>query len=54
MQPNGDSIYLEEDIDMVLFLKSYRKKYNKGLLYCVENNEEISFIRNYPSYIKGV
>ena len=54
MEPSGDSIYLEEDYDMTLFMKSYKEKCNKGLVYCVENNEEISFIRNLPSYIKGV
>ena len=53
MQPNGDSIYLEEDCDMTLFMKSYKEKYNKGIIYVSNNNEEISFIRNLPSYIKG-
>ena len=38
---NKNLIYLEEDVDMVLFFKSYKEKYNKGLTYVVENNFEI-------------
>jgi len=44
-------IYLEEDVDMILFLKSYKEKYNKGLAYVVENNFEIHPIRELASYI---
>ena len=47
---NKNLIYLEEDVDMTLFMKSYREKYNKGLVYVVENNEEVSFIRCLPCY----
>ena len=52
MDSNKKLVYLEEDIDQNIFMKSYKEKYNKGLVYCVENNEEISFIRSLPSYIK--
>ena len=48
---NKNLIYLEEDVDMVLFLKSYKEKYNKGLAYVVENNYEIHPIRELASYI---
>ena len=44
-------IYLEEDVDMVLFLKSYKEKYKKGLVYVIENNFEIHPIRDLTSYI---
>ena len=44
-------IYLEEDVDMTLFMKSYKEKYNKGLVYVIENNFEIHPIRDLPSYI---
>tara|TARA_Y100000816_G_C25805475_1_gene421740 strand:+ start:201 stop:488 length:288 start_codon:yes stop_codon:yes gene_type:complete len=47
---NKNLIYLEEDYDMTLFLKSYKEKYNKGLVYVVENNEKVSFIRCLPCY----
>ena len=50
---NKNLIYLEEDCDMTLFMKSYKEKYNKSLVYVVENNEEVSFIRCLPLYIKG-
>ena len=49
---NKNLIYLEEDCDMTLFMKSYKEKYNKGIVYVVENNEEVSFIRCLPCYIK--
>ena len=48
---NKNLIYLEEHVDMVLFLKSYKEKYNKGLAYVVENNYEIHPIRELASYI---
>ena len=48
---NKNLIYLEEDVDMVLFLKSYKEKNNKGLAYVVENNYEIHPIRELASYI---
>ena len=44
-------IYLEEDIDMTLFMKSYKEKYNRGLVFVTENNFEIHPIRDLPSYI---
>ena len=44
-------IYLEEDIDMTLFMRSYKEKYNKGLVFVTENNFEIHPIRDLPSYI---
>ena len=47
---NNNYVYLEEDVDMVLFMKAYKEKYNKGLVYVVENNEDESFIRNLASY----
>ena len=47
---NKNLIYLEEDVDQNIFMKSYKEKYNKGLVYVVENNEEESFIRNLASY----
>ena len=34
-----------------VFMKSYKEKYNKGLVYVVENNFEIHPIRELPSYI---
>ena len=46
-----ESIFLEEDCDMTLFLKSYKEKYNKGIAYVIENNFEIHPIRKLPSYI---
>ena len=48
---NKNLIYLEEDVDMVLVLKSCKEKYNKGLAYVVENNYEIHPIRELASYI---
>ena len=48
---NKNLIYLEEDVDMVLFLKAYKEKYNKGIAYVIENNFEIHPIRELPSYI---
>ena len=47
-------IYLEEDVDMTLFMKSYKEKYNKGLAYVVENNFEMHPIRELASYIQVV
>ena len=44
-------IYLEEDCDMTLFMKSYKEKYNKGITYVIDNNFEIHPIRDLPSYI---
>tara|TARA_R100000329_G_scaffold8718_1_gene9967 strand:- start:544 stop:903 length:360 start_codon:yes stop_codon:yes gene_type:complete len=44
-------IYLEEDVDMTLFMKSYKDKYNKELMFVIENNFEIHPIRNLPCYI---
>ena len=49
---NKNLIYLEEDVDMVLFFKSYKEKYNKGLTFVVENNYEIHPIRELASYIQ--
>ena len=51
---NKNLIYLEEDVDMVLFLKSYKEKYNKGLAYVVDNNYEINPIRELASYIQVI
>ena len=51
---NKNSIYLEEDVDMTLFMKSYKEKYNKGLVYVVENNFEIHPIRELASYIQVI
>ena len=51
---NKNLIYLEEDCDMTLFLKSYKEKYNKGLVYVVENNYEIHPIRELASYIQVI
>jgi len=51
---NKNLIYLEEDVDMVLFMKSYKEKYNKGLAYVVENNFEIHPIRELASYIQVI
>ena len=39
---------------MTLFLKSYKEKYNKGLVYVVENNYEIHPIRDLASYIQVI
>jgi hypothetical protein len=39
---------------MTLFLKSYKEKYNKGLVYVVENNYEIHPIRELASYIQVI
>ena len=38
-------IYLEEDCDMTLFMRSYKEKYNKGIAYVVENNFFIGLIK---------
>ena len=46
-------IYLEEDVDMTLFMKSYKDKYNKELMFVIENNFEIHPIRNLPCYINS-
>ena len=45
-----ESIFLEEDCDMTLFMKAYKNKYKKGIVYCPEENYEIHPIRNLPSY----
>ena len=52
MDSNKKLVYLEEDIDQNIFMKSYKEKYKKGIVYVSNNNEEISFIRSLPSYIK--
>jgi len=44
-------IYLEEDYDMTLFMKSYKEKYKKGITYMIDNNFDIHPIRDLPSYI---
>tara|TARA_R100001086_G_scaffold146813_1_gene77705 strand:+ start:213 stop:503 length:291 start_codon:yes stop_codon:yes gene_type:complete len=59
MDSNKKLVYLEEDIDQNLFMKSYKEKYNKGIIYVSDNNEEVSFIRCLPcyflpSYTKGI
>ena len=51
---NKNLIYLEEDVDMTLFMKSYKQKYNKGLVFVVENNYEIHPIRDLASYIQVI
>ena len=51
---NKNLIYLEEDIDQNIFMKAYKEKYNKGLVYVVEDNFEIHPIRELASYIQVV
>ena len=48
---NKKLIYLEEDVDMTLFMKSYKEKYKKGITYVVDNNFDIHPIRDLPGYI---
>ena len=48
---NKKLIYLEEDVDMTLFMKSYKEKYKKGITYVVDNNFHIHPIRDLPGYI---
>jgi hypothetical protein len=45
-----ESVFLEEDCDMTLFMKAYKNKYKKGIVYCTEDNYEIHPIRNLPNY----
>tara|TARA_Y100001938_G_scaffold98921_1_gene135346 strand:- start:452 stop:727 length:276 start_codon:yes stop_codon:yes gene_type:complete len=48
---NKKLIYLDEDVDMTLFMKSYKEKYKKGITYVVDNNFDIHPIRDLPGYI---
>ena len=48
---NKKLIYLEEDVDMTLFMKSYKEKYKKGITYVIDNNFDIHPIRDLPGYI---
>ena len=48
---NKKLIYLDEDVDMTLFMKSYKEKYKKGITYVIDNNFDIHPIRDLPGYI---